>query len=343
MGVKILLPALIAILLFSCRDVKPERKEITVINVKIAEISDKSFTIPIHSAGILMSEDELKLSFKTGGIIASVRVREGDKVKKGDVLAVLNLSEINAQVSLARTAYDKAMRDYGRANNLYTDSVATLEQLQNALSALSAARSNLEIARFNLRHSEITAPSDGIILKQIARASELVSPGYPIFLFGSSGKSWKVKCTLSDRDLVKVNRGDSASIAFDAWPGIKFQAVVDQIGEIANPSTGTYDVEMLLEDQGYRLASGFIAGVDIFPAGRSEAIIVPVQSVIEPNGQTGYIYLLTDSSTVRKTKIEILTITDDGFGIGGDLVLPVKVVTEGAAYLRNGMKVNVLK
>ena len=177
----------------------------------------------------------LKLSFKTGGIVASVNVKEGDRVKKGDLLAALDLSEIKANVVQAQNGYEKALRDIERVENLYRDSVATLEQKQNATTALNVAKSTLEIARFNLAHSSITAPGDGIILKQLSRRNEMVAAGYPVFFFGSSGKQWKIKANLSDRDIVRVNPGDSAVVNFDAHPEVEFCAVVDQVGGIANP------------------------------------------------------------------------------------------------------------
>ena len=109
--------------------------------------------------GKLASKEELKLSFKTGGIISEIFVDEGQTVKKGQVLAKLNLSEIQAQVNQAILGLDKAERDYRRANNLYKDSVVTLEQLQNTTTALDIAKSNVKIAEFNLQFSTIKAQS----------------------------------------------------------------------------------------------------------------------------------------------------------------------------------------
>ena len=77
----------------------------------------------------------------------------------------------------------KQLRDYTRANNLFADSVATLEQKQNAMTALNIAKSNLDIALFNRSHSKIVAPENGLILKQFVRSNELASPGLPCFSF----------------------------------------------------------------------------------------------------------------------------------------------------------------
>ncbi len=340
---KIILSSLLTltIMFCGCRPKPQLNKAEAPQPVKTMEISPELVSLKIHTSGILLSDEELKLSFKTGGIVSKIQVREGENVKKDQVIASLNLSEINAQVNLAASAYDKAVRDFGRVKNLYADSVATLEQFQNAGSALAAAKSQLDIARFNQSHSSIIAPVDGIILKQFVRVNEMAMPGYPAFLFGTSGKSWRVKTGLADRDIVKINPGDSAVVTFDAWPGVKFQAQVDLMGKIANQSTGTYDTELTLGDKGYRFAAGFVAMVDIYPSSRKSYILVPVGAILEADGQSGYIFCLSGSDTVRKTKVNIVTIAGDRAAVTGIPDGISRVVTEGAAYLTDGEKISV--
>lgn len=332
-----------AALFFSCRNEKPAEKVQPLTSVKVTDVYRSEVHIPVHSSGILLSTEEMKLSFKTGGIVLKIMADEGVRVRKGDILATLNLSEINAQVDLARSAYDKALRDYNRAKNLYADSVATLEQFQNASTALSVAGSNLEIARFNLSHSKILAPDNGVILKQFVKPNELIAPGYPVFLFGTSDRTWKVKTGLSDRDIVKICNGDSAIVTMDAWPGVKFPAFVEQVGEMANPSTGTYDAELLLNDMGYRLAAGFVVGTDIFPSLKSTFLLVPVGSIVEADGLTGYIFRVSDSLIVKKIRVTIVTITGSEAAVIPDEKDIKKIVTGGAAYLRDGEKVRIVK
>jgi multidrug efflux system membrane fusion protein len=311
--------------------------------VKVISLEPKMLSIPVHSTGILMTSEEIKLSFKTGGIVSEILVQEGQKVKKGDVLSVLNLSEINARVNMANNGYEKALRDYKRARNLYADTVATLEQMQNAATALNVAESDLAIARFNLTHSRITAPDNGIILKQFVKENELVSQGYPVFLFGSSDRYWKVKAGLADRDIVKISPGDSASVTFDAWPGVKFPAIVDLVGEMGNPLTGTYEVDLLLHDKAYHLAAGFIAGADIFPSVKESYLLVPIGAVVEADGENGYIYVVSDSMTVNKMKISITALLGSEAAIKSVNSDFKRVVSEGAAYIKDGEKVMIVR
>jgi multidrug efflux system membrane fusion protein len=326
-----------------CRNTTVKTVTPEIPAVRTAKVISATISIPIHSSGVLVSDEEMKLSFKTGGIVSKIPVKEGDRVKKGDTLATLNLSEIKGQESLARNGYEKAVRDYTRAKNLYTDSVATLEQMQNAATAMHLAESNLNIVLFNLTHSTITAPENGIILKQFVRPNELVAPGSPVFYFGTSGGKWKVKTGLSDRDIVKINKGDSGIVTVDTWPGIKFPGVVSQVGEISDPLTGTYATELTLSSTAYRLATGFIAEVDLFPARKENFNMIPVEALVEADGKEGYVYVLSDSSTVRKLKVEIITIIGSKAAIRGDLERIREVVSEGAPYLKEGDKVKIAK
>ncbi len=333
-----------SILAFSCRrgEVRENAPE-GLIPVKTAPVAQAKTGIPVRAAGILATSDEVKLSFKTGGIISAIHVEEGRRVQKGQVLASLDLTEINANAGIAREGLEKAERDYERAESLYRDSVGTLERKQNAFTALSAARLNYEIALYNRSRSVITAPENGIILRRLVGPGEMVAPGYPVFLFGVTGKLWKVKAGLSERDIVKISRGDSVSVSFDAWPGIRFPGEIDITGEIANPLTGTIGVEILLDGTAYRLASGFIATIEIFPSGGSTYSLIPVESLVESDGNTGFVFYLNGSGETMKAKVEIIALAGASAAVSGLPAGVREVISTGAPYIREGMKVKVVK
>src|SRR5262245_23208964 len=116
-----------------------ETKPSDIIPVKTIALDNNVQTGIINASGQFTTDDEAMLSFKTGGVIERIFVKEGDAMRKGQMLTTLNLTEINAQVQQAQLAYEKAKRDYQRTMNLHNDSVATLEQLQNAKTGLDLA------------------------------------------------------------------------------------------------------------------------------------------------------------------------------------------------------------
>jgi multidrug efflux system membrane fusion protein len=311
--------------------------------VKVALVQSREISFPIRTSGYVASSKEIKLAFKTGGILGSINADEGREVRQGDVLAVLNLSEIQAQVKLARNGYEKTLRDFNRAKNLYQDSVATLEQYQNAETALNMARSSLDVAEFNLQHSRITAPEQGTILRRFAEPGEVIGAGYPVFLFGTKGKHWKVKAGLSDRDFIRISPGDSAIVTMDTYPGEKFHAKVSQVTEAANPMTGTYGVELDLEDTPLRLASGFVARVELFPFTRESFYMIPVEALVEAEGETAYVFTLTEGKKARKIRVIVPRMEGAQVAVSKGLEGIREVVTEGAAYLAEGDSVIVIQ
>lgn len=337
---------IIAVVLFtlvSCTQKTPEGTASETARVRVADVHHDRLNLPVISSGLVVPAREIKLSFKTGGIIAGIYVYEGKRVSKGEVLATLNLSEIEAQVKQFTNGYEKAVRDYNRAKNLYADSVATLEQLENAETAMNVSKAGLEAAVFNLEHSRIIAPDNGTILKQLAETNEVIAPGYPVFLFGTSGTGWKIRTGLADRDFVRIREGDTARVTMDAYPGVKFRSIVSQISEAANPLTGTYEIELDLPHSDYKLASGFIASLEIFPAKSDSCLYIPVQALVEADGSNGYVFTVNDSMKARKVKVSIIRIYGSSVAVSDEAGLTDRVITEGAVYLSDGDPVKVIE
>ena len=134
---KIQLLSIIAVVsvLYSCKEedkVKNSLGEADVIPVKVSAVSALGLPKKISATGLVSTESEAKYSFKIGGVISRVLVEEGQFFRKGQLLATLNSTEISAGLMQSNLSVEKAQRDYQRASNLYKDSVATLEQMQNA-------------------------------------------------------------------------------------------------------------------------------------------------------------------------------------------------------------------
>jgi multidrug efflux pump subunit AcrA (membrane-fusion protein) len=102
------------------------------IAVKVQPVTTTRYAPVLKYSGTMASTAEARLSFKIGGIVSKIYVKEGDHVVRGQLLATLDLTEINAQVQQASQGVDKVQRDVNRVKNLYNDTVATLEQVQNA-------------------------------------------------------------------------------------------------------------------------------------------------------------------------------------------------------------------
>ncbi|MBD3289882.1 efflux RND transporter periplasmic adaptor subunit [candidate division KSB1 bacterium] len=338
----LLITALVLVIGCGAGDNEGQREE--AIYVKTAPVKKEMISIPVVTSGRLSTQAEMKLSFKTGGILETLNADEGQMARQGQTLAALNLAEIEAKVKQAESAYQKAVRDLERVQRLFADSVATLEQRQDAETGVDIAEANLKVAKFNLRHSKIIAPSTGRILKRFVEKNELVSAGMPVFLFGSTENDWVIRVGVTDRDIMRVHIGDSATVKMDAYPARQFGAIVSEIAEFADPRSGTFEIELRLDPGELELKSGFNAQVTIFPSARQAMTIVPIEALVEGDRNTGFVFTLNESKdTAEKIKVRIDRIFDGTIGVSKGLESVSEVVTEGASYLTDGSKVVVTK
>jgi len=332
-----------ALLILACGRQEEINRQEQIIRVKTSPVVRKVIHPPVHASGILALKDEIKLSFKTGGLIERIFVEEGQDVKKGGLLARLDLAEIQARKNQAVSAWQKAERDYKRVSRLYADSVVTFEQMQNAQTALDVARSNLRIADFNLQHSAIYAPSDGIIYKKLFNSGEIVGPGTPVLVFGNEASGWVIKTGLADRDILRLQIGDTARVRFDPYPQKTFPAVVTEIAAAASPQTGLYEVEIRLKNPSRPLLSGFVGSIDIYPAQGDTVWLVPVEALLEGKGMTGRLYAPEpDGNSVRLVEVHIAYILDGRVAVRSGLENIDRVVTSGVSYLDKNSTIEII-
>jgi multidrug efflux system membrane fusion protein len=312
-----------------------------VVTVRITPVTDTMLARPIVSDGTVAPKDEIGLSFKVTGVIARIAVDPGDAVRAGQVLAALDLKEIDASLMKARSAARKAERDLTRARRLYDDSVVTLAQWEDSQTAAEQARADWDAAAFNRRHAVILAPAAGTVLRRSAEAGENVSGGTTVLVVGSRSRGNVVRVGLADRDVVSLRKGDLAAARFDAIPGESFSGRVSQIAAAADPGTGTYQVEIAL-DNGGRLAAGLVGRVEVRPSQGARTTLVPVEAILEADGNEATVYTLApDGIRAERRRVMVAFIDGAQVAVTRGLEGRAAVVTDGAAYLDDGSSVRV--
>ncbi len=274
-------------------------------------------------------------------VIKNIFVDAGQNVKKNQLLAQLDLAEISAYREQAESALAKATRDMKRIEKLYNEKVVTLEQKQNVQTALDVAKANEKIALFNEKHSKIYAPANGKILARFSEKNELTSPGKPILAFGATNEAFVLKVGVSDKDVVKLSLGDPSTILFDAFPDTEFKATISQIAAAATPGNGTFEIELQLNHSDRSLYSGFIGKAQIFPQKNELVKIVPIETLLEATGKSGYVFKVDRKNIALKQEVKIAYLLNDQVAISNGLENVEQVVNEGNAYLSNGSLVTI--
>jgi RND family efflux transporter MFP subunit len=301
-----------------------------------------------RTVGVLAPRDELRLSFKVGGVVDRVLVESGDAVRKGQLLAEIKQAEVDATVAQASEAAEKARRDLERGERLRADEVATQEQVENLTTAYRVALANLESARFNARFARIEAPADGVVFERMVEAGELVQAGQPVMVLGDTSSGWVVRVGLADRDVVRVEPGSTVQVSFDAYPGRVFEGRVSRIGVAADRMNGTFEVEVALPaSPGVRLVRGLVAKVTLLlaqlPEVAREATVVPLSALVEADGMRATVYVLDATRNVALRKdVTLGPVIGERIVVTGGLVEGEPVITDGAAWLSDGRAVRVV-
>ena len=311
--------------------------------VQVTRVQMAMLDNTLRAVGLLTPKDEARLSFKVGGVIEFIRVEEGQSVKAGQLLAVLKQTEIGASLEQARQTTAKAHRDLDRAKALLADGVTTEEQVQDLTTAFQMANAAQSGTEFNAAYARITASVDGVVLRKLAEANEVVQPGQTVLVLGGANRGWVVRIGLADRDAVRTHLGDEARIEFDAWPGRVFAGRVSNISSAADSGTGTFTVEIQIDAGGARFAQGLVAKVALTPQGAGQVQVIPVQALLEANDKEAGVFVLDEAAQeVHRVSIQIGRMSAGQIEVLQGLTAGAQVVTDGAAYLENGEKVQVL-
>lgn len=346
--VTIAVPVVLASMLFMCSQQEKKENQPPVLDeaavpVKLTEVKQGEYSLPISSSGLITTENEARLSFKIGGIVNRILVEEGQSVAKGQLLASLDLTEINAQVSLAKENLEKTRRDLERGKKLRADSAATLEQLQNLQTAFDAATQSYRIATFNQEYASIRATASGKVIHKFVNEGEQVGPGMPVLMINSAAQNdWIVKIGLPDVDWVRVRKGDKAIVTTDAYPGLSFTSHVSVVNEGADVISGLYQAEVSVKPNGKKLASGLFAKVEIIPSEKRNLKSVPIEALVEGSGRHAFVFAPNgDNRTVKKIMVKVAFIKDNLAFLEQGLENIPNVITAGSAFLTESSTIHI--
>ncbi|MBI5768915.1 MAG: efflux RND transporter periplasmic adaptor subunit [Verrucomicrobia bacterium] len=340
-----LLPALASLVLAAgCKRADPAAAPAAaasrVVNVRVAPIEQSTASPVVRAPGILARQTEADLSFPLAGLLASVTVRPGDRVKAGQELARLQLDPIEAQVAQARAAVEKLQRDLARVEKLQAERVATLENLQDTRTALTQAQAALTQAEFARNHAVLTAPAGGLVLRRSAEPNEIVAAGRPIVSFASEGDGWIAKASLAGRDAARIALGATADL--DDGNGNRARGKVIRIAAATDALTRTVPVDLQLDTPPAGARSGVIVSLTITPAPVGARSAVPLAALRDGQGGRAFVFVIEgNATTVKRVAVEVEQVDGDRAYLRSTLPATQQVVISGGQYLNDGTPVKL--
>jgi RND family efflux transporter MFP subunit len=293
---------------------------------------------PIELRGSVAARSRIRLGFKQAGVVAGVRVEEGDAVRKGQLLAALDDVDARAQLRVALSYQDKAKRDADRAARLAREGAVATGVRDDALSQLEAAEARVAQAQDAVGRTRLTAPASGTVFARLAEPGETVGAGAPILVLDTTGVL-VVKAGATARELGALRLGQAASLAGDEGEPPR-PGRVTSLATTPNASDGLYAVEVTPAASD-RLRPGALVRIRFAVTADASALRMPLEALVHRQDRD-FVFVL-DGGTVHQVAVEVDEAEGREIVVRSGLRGGERIVAEGAYFLQDGQSVRTLE
>jgi membrane fusion protein, multidrug efflux system len=301
------------------------------------------------------------MSFRVPGKLVERKVRIGNTVKKGDVIARLDPIDAEKQAASAKAAMEAADhrlmfakqqldRDTAQsAQNLIAAN--QLEQTQDAFTAAQAGRdqaaAQLVVARNNLQYNSLVADHDGVITSENADTGQVVQAGQAVYGLAWSGDT-DVTMDAAASDLGRIAVNQTAKVTFPALPGKTFEAKVREITPAADPQSRTYRVKLTLAEPGNVVRLGMTGDATLEPiatagGGAPAATFTVPSTAIFHQGNSPAVWVIAGNGTLELKTVTVRSYSDHNTVVSGGIKEGDQVVLAGVHTVFAGEKVTAVK
>ena len=267
------------------------------VPVKVIEIKRGELRVIVNATttSTVKSEYEVTLSAQRTGRVVTLPVREGDRVKAGDLIARLDLTEESVQsesvLAQSRATYGETEKNLKRSEDLFSNGMIAQQDLDSARRAFEVARSQYEASRDDVKvkkdYSVIRTPYGGVVSKKYTEVGELLLPGKQIVTVVDPDRIY-VLATIDEVDVGRLRLGQPVAISIDAFPGEKFNGSIRRISPIVSGGkleTRTADVWIYFTAKDARIKPGMSADVEILITTLTGVLSAPSQAIVERDGK----------------------------------------------------------
>jgi len=345
----------LAIVLASCgSDSKKPLSNATPIPVKINKISNNDNQSFIATSGSIQAVNSANLSTRMMGFVTGVPVNIGDKVKEGQLLVAINasdlkakLSQVNANITEAKTAFSNAEKDYNRYKNLYTENSTSQKEYDDMTAHYNMAKARLEGAEqmkkeveAQFTYANIRAPFNGVVTGKYVNEGDMANPGMPLVSVESPG-NFEVITRVPESEISKIKSGITVNV-FVKSIGQQIQGKVTEVSTSAKNTGGQYVVKVALDKVDASILSGMYVTVQI-PVEKEEEIdmvLIPIDALIT-QGQLSGVYTVSESNTAILRWLRLGKSFDDQVEVLSGLSPNESYILSAEGKLYNGASVTI--
>ena len=348
----IIVAGLLMMTLVACSSSKTAEQAVsTPINVKIGKVH----AIEDHEGMVLSGTvgspaAPSNVSFLASGKVIQVLPREGDYVRKGQLLASIDptdyqlaLTAATKQADMAQIASERAEDEHRRMKMLYDSKSLAPNDYEKYKSVYESARKQYEqatasekISRKHLTDAELHSPVNGFISKRSIEPGEMASPGRPVFEIVNLD-TVEISVGVPETDVHSVRDGQKAAITLPALPGESFEGVVRLVNVSADPGTRTFMTRISIPNPKHTLQIGMVAEARIRGDKVVKMLTAPIEAIVrDPQGATMVYVYYPEQKRVYAKRVEIGTPHGRDLEIRSGLTSDEWIVLVGQPQLRDG-------
>jgi RND family efflux transporter MFP subunit len=347
----------LAFALTACKE-KTEIIEV-VRAIKTITVSEQATEQIRKFSGLVAAVDSSSLSFQVGGQVETVKVDIGDRVEKGQVLAVLDdepyrlevdaaqaeLVKSRANVVNTRAEAERQKRVFDQGAGAKSDLDAAEYNYKAARSAVNYQISRLNLAKRNLRLTTLLSPYDGAIAWRSVQPHEEVKVGQKVFEIDAKGEM-EVQLAVPETTIDRIHIDDPATVTFPTLPGESVKGRITYIGSAA-VKANAFPVKVELIDPNEKIKPGMTAeaNLSIKDENQQPGYLVPFQAILPvEDAKQGHAFVYDpQTSTVKKTLIHVRGVQHDQAIVHEGLAAGDIIAVAGVSFLADGLKVRLME
>ena len=344
---------LLTFLLLSCSDSENQQSEKTIqteknTNVKVVNPQQRSFTSTLQIIGNALPNKQVNIHAMEGGFLSELKKDIGDKVQKGDILAVLNNPELTRELEINKVEKQVAEANYLRFKKVIakTPELTTLQEFEKVEATYLMANAKYKATTNRDSLLSIRAPFSGVITTRNVELGALIQSGInntnAAALFEiMDTETIRLTIALPETEVDNISKGMQAEISFTELSGEQFSAQVSRMANAIDNRTKTMQVQLDIPNRNGKIKAGMYANVAIQLQSTGDKISLPNEVLIAIKSE--FFILQVKDGIVKRTLIKKgLSNTQFFEVLSNEINENSKVIVEGKAMVKEGMKVKAI-